>query len=244
MLDKIKKFHGDKIIKDTVILLVLIVLVFIFFKNSITNLEKIKLEEKSYEISDYFDELTNNEKSNYFNFAIEYLYNTKAKEEFTIREILDVINSNFDVAYTEKDILDLGTTGDMVNRGVMYDGALNGYKYLNDVTPTDIANKAITYFKIKKISKINENKFKIIYDRYILENPYEVLNYYNDYNIQHEDDRIDTTVVIDYLKGNKKIGEFKKIVREETKTSFGKKNGTIEVTYIIKNNKLLVEKIK
>ena len=244
MLEKIKKFHGDKIIIDTIVLLILIVLVFIFFKNSITNLEKIKLEEKSIEISDYFEELKGMDKNNYFNFAIEYLYNSKDKDEFSIKEILDVINSNFNVSYTEKDILDIGTTGDMVNRGIMFDSALNGYKYLNDETITDIANKSVIYFKIKKMSKINENKFKIIYDRYVLDNPYEVLNYYNNYNIENSDNKIDTTDVIEYLKGNRKIGTFKRIVRQETKTNFGKKDGTVEVTYIVKNNKLLVDKIK
>lgn len=245
MLEKIKKINNKKIIFDIVILLVLVILIFVFFRNNITSLEKIKLEEKSSEISDYFEEIVDNEgKDKYLNFAIEYLYNSKDKEEFTINEILEVINSNFDLSYTDKDILDIGMTNNMLNRNIVYDTALNGYKYSNDITISDIANKKVSYFKIKKINKVNEKKFKIIYDRYVIENPYEVLNYYNNYNIEHPEEKIDTTVIVEYLKGTEKIGKFKEKVRNEDKTNFGKKDGKIEVTYIIKNNKLLVEKIK
>ena len=245
MLEKIKKLGNKKFIIDFAILLILIVLIFVFFKNNITSLEKIKLEEKSSEISDYFEEIVDSEgKDKYLNFAIEYLYNTKDTDEFTINEILEVINSNFDLAYTEKDILDVGTTNNMLNKNIVYDAALNGYRYSNDITISDIANKQVSYFKINKMTKINEKKFKIVYDKYIIENPYEVLNYYNNYNIENPEDKIDTTVVVEYLKGNEKVGAFKDVVRNENKTNFGKKSGKIEVTYIIKNNKLVVDKIK
>ena len=85
-------------------------------------------------------------------------------------------------------------------------------------------------------------KYKV-YDKYVVENPYEVLNYYEDLNLKKEKDRYDTTDIVEYLKGNKKIGVIKDAINEKNIDKFGKIDGNISVTFIVKNNKVLIKKI-
>ena len=252
-MNKIKEFLKIKKVRIGLyglagFIVVLSIIMFILNLNKITKLEKVKIEEKSDEISDYFSEITENkdDKGIYINFAVEYLYNTKDKETYTIEEIKDVINDNFDLEYTDKTIAEIGISQAMQGKGIVFDNSTGNFKYSNTRTITDIANDKIYYFKIDKIKKINKNKFKVTYKKYVVEEPYEILNYYNDYNIQHydkSDEQFDTTKIVNYLKGKEKIGVIKKIIREEDGKTFGKESGKTNVTYVIKNKKLLIEKI-
>ncbi len=242
MKEVLKKLNNKKIIVDTVIFIILIVFAVIFLKKNITSLERIKLEETSNNLSSYYEELLTEDKDKYLNFALEYLYNTSDNEEYTVKEVLDFINNTFSKQFTEKDILDLGITPTMQSKGIMYNSSNNSFRYYNDLTVADIANKQIIYFKIDKISKVNENKFKIKYNKFIIGNPYDVLNYYNNYNLENEN-KVDITDIVEYLKGNKKIGAFKNIIKNEKK-SFGKEDGSIEVIYIINDGKLLIDRVK
>ena len=229
-------------------IVILSIVTFIMNLNKITKLERVKIEEKSDEISDYFSEITENkeDKGVYINFAVEYLYNTKDKETYTIEEIKEVINSNFNLEYTDKTIAEIGISQAMQGKGIVFDNSNGTFKYSNTRTITDIANDKIYYFKIDKIKKINKNKFKVTYKKYVVDEPYEILNYYNDYNIQHydkKDEQFDTSKIVNYLKGKEKVGVIKKIIREEEGKTFGKENGKTNVTYIIKDKKLLIDKM-
>ena len=252
-MDKIKELLKNRKVRIGLyglagFIIVLAFIMLILNYNKITKLEKVKIEEKSAEISDYFNEITENkdDKGNYINFAVEYLYNTKDKEKYTIDEIKDVINSNFDLEYTDKTIGDIGISQAMQGKGIVFDNATGTFKYSYSRTITDIANDKIYYFKINKIKKINKNKFKVVYDKYVVSNPYEILNYYNDYNIEHYDkidEQFDTSKIVNYLKGKEKVGAIKKIIREEDNKKFGSVEGKTTVVYVIKDKKLLIEKI-
>jgi len=252
-MDKIKDLLKNKKVRIGLyglggFIVVLALVTFILNFNKITKLERVKIEEKSDEISDYFNEITENkdDKGKYINFAVEYLYNTQDKEKYTIDEIKDVINSNFDLEYTDKTISDIGISQAMQGKGIVFDNATGTFKYSNSRTITDIANDKIYYFKINKIKKVNKNKFKVIYDKYVVSNPYEILNYYNDYNIEHYDkmdEQFDTSKITNYLKGKEKVGTIKKIIREEDNKKFGSVEGKTTVVYVIKDKKLLIDKI-
>lgn len=250
MLDKIKKivFNKKTLIALTIIIVLVIAILFIRNINKITKLERIKIEEKSSEISDYFDEITENkdDEGRYINFAIEYLYNSKNKNTFTVDDILSVIKDNFDIEYDKNKIGELGITSKMHAKGIVFDNSISSFKYDGKRTKADVASDKIIYFKINKIKKVNKNNFKVTYDKYVVEKPFDIYNYYNNYNIEHYDEKkeqFDTKPITDYLKGEGKISTMKKIAREETKKNFGKLDGKIVVSYVIKDDKLLVKNI-
>ena len=94
----IGKFSIKKnILLNIIVLLLIMCLIFILVYNfKLTSLEKVKIEEfdkkTSYYMEDYVD---SDDKGKYIIYALDYLNNTKVKNEFTISEVLDVINNTF-----------------------------------------------------------------------------------------------------------------------------------------------------
>ncbi len=235
------------IISFFVILFVIIFLAILLNTNKITKLEKLKIEEKSAEISNYFDELISGNDEKYLNFAIEYLYNNNATNVFSADDLANVINENFTLNYSSEDIVKLGITNSMHDKGVIFDSAVNSYTYLNQKTNYDISTTKIYYFTIDKIKKNGKNKFSVVYNKNVIDNPYEVYNYYNNLiNIEHgevKNEFVDLGRIKNYLRGEEKIGYIKDVVRNEQDNFFGKKDGKVTITYLIKNDKLLISKI-
>ena len=237
------------IISFFVILFVLIFLIILLNTSKITKLERLKIEEKSDEISNYFDELTEyDDEGKYLNFAIEYLYNNNDTSSFSVEDLVNVINENFDLKYTSDDVINLGITNSMHNKEIMFDTATNSYTYVNKKTNFDISNTKIFYFTIDKIKKNGKNKFSVTYNKYVISNPYEIYNYYNNLiNVEHAETKnelLNMDRIKSYLSGEEKIGYMKDLVKNETENSFGKNEGKITVTYVIKNGKLLISKVK
>ena len=140
----------------------------------------------------------------------------------------------------------------MLNKGIVFDSANNQFKYNINNTRLDIANKKIIKYELKKIKKINKNKFKVIYDKYLVENPYDIYNYYNEKNIskneiseitQGELNKDDLSLITDYLKGEEKLSKIKNMINKNNIKNFGKIDGEISIIYVIKNEKLVIEKI-
>ena len=115
-----------------------------------------------------------------------------------------------------------------------------------------IAETPVTYYKLEKITKINKKKYKATYREYTIENPYNMLNYYLEKNSKVEGvekdgqyvyDLKDITPIRNYLSGSSKIGSFKKSIDEDV-AKYSKKGKKLKVTYIVKNDKILIDKIK
>jgi len=104
-------------------------------------------------------------------------------------------------------------------------------------TSKEISTKVLYKYSINK--KINSKKFIVKYDRYIVTNPYDVLNYYEKNNINNKD-KYDTSNINKYLNGEGKI----KLIKNAINKDKGKKEGNVEITYIIKDKQLLVDNIK
>lgn len=242
IIEKIKVIPKKYLIISGIAILViaLITTIFIINSNRITKLEEIKINEFSNKISNYIEEFDNVEdEGKYINFAIEYLYNTQNKTEYSIDEIITVINDTFNVKYIPEDIIEMGITPKMLEKGITIDSASSMLNYNSSKTRVDIANTPIQKYEQVKIKKINKEKFKVTYKKYIVENPYEILNYYNNQNIT-EDDKYNIDDISEYLKGNKKVSVIKDIINSDDIKNYGKENGTIELEFIIKDNKLVV----
>ena len=244
-----KIFANKKILFIIVgaILLVAALIVFLYVNShKLTKLEKIKITEFSDKYADYMDEVedSKDDKGRYINFAIEYLYNNSDKDSYPLDEVLNIINEVYDVSYSDEDIQKIGISEGMLNKGIVYDSGENSFKYNISKTRADIAATPIVKYNIQKIKKINKNNFEVIYDKYTVENPYEILNYFDKYNIEKEDpeEKIDTKDIIAYLKGETKVGVIKKLITKDNIKEFGKIDGDIKIKLVIKNNKLIIDK--
>lgn len=239
------KINKKKLPKIAIIAAIIIVIIVILNTLVFSRLERVKINEVNNKLANYLDEVVKNseDEGKYVNYALEYLYNTSDDKKYSFDEVLEVINDTFAVDYTKKEIEKIGVTVDMANKGIVIDGNNHEYIYNYQKTRADIANTPIVKYYPKKVKRVSINKYKVTYDKYVVENPYEVLNYYEDLNLKKEKDRYDTTDIVEYLKGNRKIGVIKDAINEKNIEKIGKIDGSISVTFVVKNNKVLIKKI-
>ena len=247
-MSKIKGILSNKIVLASIISVIVVIIIVIgLWINSkkLTNLEKIKIEETCDKISNYLDEVYMFEDDNgkYINFAAEYLYNVENKDEFTVKDVLNTINDTFDINYSEEDLSKIGISARMLDKNIIYDNTSNIFKYKQNKTQADIANTPIVKYELKKMKKISKKKFEVVLDKYIVENPYEVLNYFNDYNMKQEDTskKYNTDEIVKYLKGKENIKVIKDLINKDNIENFGKIDGSIKITFVIKDNKLKIK---
>lgn len=244
IIDKVKNMPKKNLIITGIIIVVfvaLLITLIVINSNKLTKLEEIKINEFSDKISNHIEEFIENsdDEGKYINFAVEYLYNTTDKNEFSLEEVVTVINETFNVNYISEDIMEIGISPKMLDKGVTYESASNTFKYNAQKTRVDIASTPIKKYELTKIKKVNKEKFVITYNKYVVENPYEMLNYYNNQNIEN-DKEYDTTDISEYLKGNRKISVIKKSIVSKDINNYGKADGSIELEFIIKDNKLVL----
>ena len=242
-----KEFFKNKknvtIVIVAIIAIVGILLLLNYFINTrLSNLEKVKINEFTDNIGNYLDEIYDYEdEGKYINFAVEYLYNNSDDDTFEMDEVIDVINNYFDVDVSTDNVIDIGITDRMLSKGISYNSSDGTFKYNNSYTRLDIANMPIIKYEVKSIKKNSKNKFTIVFEKLIVENPYDILNYYNDSNSKKEI----TDEIFSYLKGEAKVSSIKKYVnKEHIKDMNGKVDDEIKINLIIKNDKLLVSSEK
>ena len=246
---KLPKFlnKGNKksnIAKFGILALVVILIVVLLNTLVFSRLEKVKINEVNENIANYIDEvvLYPEDEGRYISFAIEYLYNTTDKNKYSFDEVLEIINDTFQADYDEKKLEDIGITISMANKGIVIEGNNHEYVYNNSKTRADIANTPLVKFYAKRTKRVSFNKYKVTYDKYLVENPYEVLNYYDELNL-NSDKKYDTTKIVEYLKGNEKSSVIKDTITKDNIEKVGKIDGQITITFVVKNNKVLIKKI-
>lgn len=239
------------IIGIVIFILLITCLIFIRKTKKMTNLEKIKVEETSNDIAYYLDEITEHkdEAGKYICFAIEYLYSTKDKKNFEADEVLEVINTYFTNDYDIEKLSNIGITPYMADKGIVFDRSNASYTYNKSKSKSDIAEEPIIKYELKKVKKISNKKFEAIFTKYVVTNPYKLLNYYNDSTITSlkvkiEDTSSDSKAVSEYLKGNEPVSKVKELINKDNINKVGTIEDDITIKYVIDDNKLKVEKIK
>lgn len=245
LINNIKKMPKKTLIIILVSFVVIIVGIILTINiisstHKLTKLEEIKINEVNDNIANYLEEylLYPEDEGRYIIFALEYLYNTTDKTEFSNEEIIDVINNTFNVEYNTETLTNIGITSKMLEKAIEYSSASNTYKYENKRTQADIAQTPIIKYELSNIKKVKKDKYILTYNKYVIENPHNMLNYYSNQNIEGEN--YDLSVIRDYIKGTNKIIAVKNWLNTKDIDNFGKKDGTIEIEFIIKDNKLVI----
>lgn len=224
------------------LLVILLTLIINSSKNNINKLEKIKIEEVSNDIMSFMEEIEDvdsKEVDKYISYALEYSYNFNDKNELTVKEIKDLIESKFTIKLKEKDIKDIGITPLLLDKNIYHNPEENKYSIdKSNITQPMIAKIPITTYEIDTIER-KKDKYIITYDKYVVSNPYEVLNYYNDNNIDSKQSK----KIMDYLTCKGKITSVKEAINKDNITKVGKIKESVIVTYILKKDKLLVDSI-
>ncbi|MBE6161119.1 MAG: hypothetical protein E7158_02720 [Firmicutes bacterium] len=212
-------------------LLVILSYFHIFYTSKVSNLEKIKLEEISNGVTKYLECIDNNEKLDGY---IIYILKNNNKDSMTIKEIINKINNTFNKNISKKDILNIGITSKMIDEKITYDFTTSTFSIDKGTDIREIAAKEIVSYKIKDMYK-KSDKYIVKYDKLLVKDPYKVLNYYNDNNKLDEVSEIQL-----YLQNKGSIDNILKYINKNN----AKKIKDITITYTVKNNKVLIEKIE
>ena len=248
-----------------VILLGLLIIFGIIFmiRSHMTKLEKDLLEKTSNTTMLYMDTIENTKGEGldqYILYALEYGYNEEGKEELSSKEIKEIIEKVFIKKVSWKKINSIGITPLLLDNSVMHDPEATVYRINREgITQAQIAEVPIVTYNIKKIKK-RGSKYIVKYQKNIVKNPYEILNYYSEPKIYMEKDKkkkdnkkekkvkikkYDSSKISDYLTCKGKIRDIKLAVNDDIIKNSGKVDKKlIKVIYKLEGTEFLVESIK
>ena len=241
----LKKIFTTKlvIIPISIVLIIILGIVgFILFGKHMTELERVKITDDSKTLVYNIDEVIERDFSDesYIMFALEYLKQTKGGTVFSLYEVRDVIANTFEKGIDHDTIIATGITPYMVGRGVTFDSATNCYSYNKTYTRVDINNMPVVKYSIKKISKKNSKKYVVTYDKYVVDNPYSIYDYY----ISNSNDQEHINIINEYLKGTGNSNKVKDLITNDNIDKIGSRKGQIKITFIVKDSKLKISKIE
>lgn len=244
---KVKSFVKNNKTLIIYLSLILIVAFFIFlivYNFKLTSLEIVKIDEFDAKTSIYMEDYVDtDDEGKYIIYAISYLTNVNNTNEANVNDVVEVINNTFNEKYDEKKIYSLGITPSMLEKGIVLDDGNRKFIYNNSKTRQDIANQRITKYLLSDISKRGRNRFILTYNKYVVDDPYKILNYYN--NLTEEElDKEKSNKVLSYLRGEGNIYKVKDLIDGDSISNFGKKEDSIKVTLIVKDDKLVIDKIE
>ena len=251
-----------------IILSILIIGLIVFLcvrPKKVSNLEEMKLRESSSEIVSYIYNVTNDEYEEvekYILYSLDYYKYNKGVNSVEIDEVVNLIKDVFNIEYSEEDILAIGMTPEMVSRNITFDFQRKTFNIIDvAINKSVIAETPLTFYKVDKIRKKGD-KYFVNYIEYTIENPYEILNYYNNLteefrkysSVEGEDgeminvdapvDAYDTTGILEYLNGEKSRKVLYDYINDELLVKIGNVSDKVKVTYIVVNDKLIIDKVE
>lgn len=266
IFSSIKKFISKQENTGIMILGVLILIFLVFTAvyligtRNISSIEEKTLREKSDDLMLYIEDITLSESQDidkYIIYALNYSYNKNNKNDLSCEDINNFIKENFTIETDVEKIRNMGVSPLMLEQNITYEPSTDSYKMnITQKNPQTIKDTPIIYYKLEKISKKNKKKYVVTYKKYIIEDPYQMLNYYMEENNNAEGkpdengnmtyDLTDTTPIVNYLTGTGKLANVKNLIKEDNISSYAieDKKGEIKVTYIVKDDQLLIDKYK
>ncbi len=242
---KLKKIDKTKAL---IVVVILLLGVIVINKKSITPVERIKLEEESNSVSENINVIEEKQDlDSCVIYTINYYASEKEINKISIKDINKYIKNHFNIKTSEKEISKLGITPNMLEERITFNPTENTYEKSTDKkTYADIAGEKIEKYREEKIKKKSNNKFVVTYKKYVVKDPYKILNYYTDMNNKNEKKvtKYNTEEIDKYLKGEESKKTIKKYITEKNIGKIGKEEGKVKITYIIRDGNILIDKIR
>ena len=233
-MDKIKNMIKDKIMYIIVgIIIVILLFLLIINYHKLLPLEEASITNYSNKMMRYMDVLEKENLDYYVCYTVTYYKNEYNKNSVSVNEIVNFINKHFNKKVTKKEIESLGVTPYMIEKYITYNDGEKKYTITTDeLSYADIAKIKVVNYDIEKIKKINKKIYEITYNKYVIDNPYDILNYYVDKKKEDE-----AEIVNNYLRGKASRKDIDKYITNK----IGKKKDTIKVKYVIDDGNILID---
>ena len=229
-------------------LFILAAVFFLFGGLQVSNLERMKIEDASNSYLSYFEEIQNNRGNGldqYIVYALTYSYNEKNDSSLTSLEIQKMIKDIFNVKLSEDKVQKNGISPLLLEKHVAYDQKSDTYTLDTNVfSQSDLAEIPIYKYRIQSIKKKSGSRYVVQYKKYVVENPYDILNYYGNSVGGGTSNRVDTTKILNYLTAKGKIIDIKLACNDEILEKYGKDEGNVTIVYRIHNDQLQIINLK
>lgn len=248
ILDYCKKNQGVSVLIVLAFIILVFTFAYLFNARNISSIEENFIVDNSKNLVNYLEDITQNKKSKkidrYILFALDYSYNVNAKNEMTVDELYDFFTSHFTMKVSKDEIKNIGITPLLAGKNITYNVTTDAYK-LNSikVDANAISKIPVIYYKLSGISKVSKSKYVATYITYTINNPYDVLNYYMNRNQKDDGEAKDLIPIRNYLMGTGSINSFKNAIDSDV-SKFAKKGKKVKITYVNKDGKLLISKIR
>lgn len=247
-----KENYGKVLLGILVIIFLVFTAIYLLGTGHISKIEKNKINKESTKYINYIEDITESKSKNidkYIIFALDYFNENNNISEVSAKDVTKFLKKNLNIDIKKDKVISIGITDEMRSRNITFDSSRETYKInKNEISGQSIKERGLVYYKERKIRKKNINTYEIKYDKYVINNPYNLLNYYieKDTHITNEDEYIDITPIKNYLMGSGNIDSVKKIIKNNEKDikEYAKKKGSIKIIYKLKGNNLVIDKIK
>ena len=243
--DKPRLKSGVSAILIILAIIIPVIIVYLFSTKNISSLEKRALMEKSDEVIHYLDyldvdKLTND---NYILFSLSYSLYNNGKAKLSSTQIAEDINNRFNVKVSAEDVKNNGISPLLLDANITYNTTNDVYELnAKTVDVTKIAKTPVNYYMVKKVSKINKKKYDIVYQKYVIDDPFKVLNHYIDQNAQTEN-YTDINPYRNYVSGSDSVIRFKEAIIKDDINAFARLDSKIKVTFVVEDDKILIDKV-
>lgn len=248
-----KENYGKVLLGVLVLIFLVFTAIYILGTRNISKIEERKIINNSRNYMNFIEDITESKSKDidkYVIFALDYnLYNNN-KNEIATGDLVKFINDTFLLNITKDKIISLGITEEMLNKRITYNSGKDTYSIKKDESTKEIKEKNFIYYKVKKIRRKNKNTYVIKYSKYLIDDPYKILNYYIEKNTnlepKNQKDIVDIKPIRNYLVGNTSISSVKKLIsyNEDDLKNYSKKKGSVKIIYVIEGNNIKIKKIK
>lgn len=243
------------------IALIALVTLLFFQPRQLTDLEQISFEEKTHDVANFLelfdptmqsteenpddeeepkneDLLKCEENAKKISFALQLNYAETKNDELGVNEAIQIVNDHFATQLTG-DILQYEGLDFCLNKHqVNFHENDKTFVFHNPYsTKKSVINTPITKYLLKSVQRKN-NTYFATYSRYVINNPYAALNRTSQDNTQSK------YSVNEYLDGHGTQLSIKELITAENVTDIAESNGEIEVSYVVSEDKVLLEDIK
>lgn len=204
----------------------------------LSDAEQALLSQFNEKVLPYLDEIDSNqafsprEEEKLIAFAVMQAYGEEDKTEFTLGEINNIIGQFFNKEISAENYDQNAPSPYLQEKGIYYMLGEDRYIYEpRTKSKHEIASTPINAY-IQKEAKIRNNVITVTYSKYLIEDPYAVLN-------DASSAQKDTTGVGDYLAGKGKAKTIKRLISTENADKVATFQKDYTLTLEIKNNKIL-----
>ena len=216
-----------------------------FSTRKLTELEAVSFNEKTADVVNFLElfEKTSDDseadmKANIISFALQLNYADTGEFTLSAKKIQNIIDSHISTDLNVSNQVDEDFIQVLVRHNIFYTQETSEFELLNPYSnKRAIAKMPIQKYILKDVS-LKDNQYIAIYEKYVIEDPYQALARTSQDDIQGKHS------INAYLDGRGTPLSIKEVITNENIQDIAKPDREVEAIYALSNDSILLQEIK